>query len=218
MAINQWDRGSTDNGPNCHKKGNRVKGQPRQGKAFTEASKAYSEHVSYYKKLAEERRKASPYRQEEAINLYARLQQYIADKEEEEKPITVSGLILAARCSSSTWYTMQSGDYDYRLYEYIDINNINMDNITEFIDGIPVFTDSQGQKIMLITYSAIVQKALLQLQEQTETRLYEKGRVGDIFALKAQHGWQEDSTPQTVNQTLVIASPEEAERAIKMLK
>lgn len=218
MAINQWDKGSTNNGPNAHKKGNRVKGQPRQGKTLTEASKAYSDHITHYKKLAEERRKASPYRQEEAINIYSRLQQYIEDKTAEDKPITVSGLILAARCSSDTWRRMQSGDYDYRLYEYIDMYNVDMDSITEFLDGFPVFTDAHGNKILLTTYGNIVQKALLQLQEQTETRLYEKGRVGDIFALKAQHGWQEDNTPQTVNQTLVIASPEEAERAIKMLK
>ena len=59
---------------------------------------------------------------------------------------------------------------------------------------------------------------MLAVEEQTEERLYSKGRVGDIFSLKAVHGWQEDNTPQTVNQTLVIASPEEAERAIKMLK
>ena len=218
MAINQWDRGCTNNGPNCSKKGNRAKGQPRQGKLLTEASKAYSDTLTHYKKLAEERRKASPYRQEEAINMYSRLQQYVAEKTADDKPITVSGLILAARCSSDTWRRMRSGDYDFRLYEYIDMYNVDVDSITEFLDGFPVFIDAQGNRILLITYGTIVQKALLQLQEQTETRLYEKGRVGDIFALKAQHGWQEDNTPQSVNNTLVIASPEQAKRAIDLLK
>ena len=59
---------------------------------------------------------------------------------------------------------------------------------------------------------------MLAVEEQTEERLYSKGRVGDIFSLKAVHGWQEDQAPQTVNQTLVIATEEQARKAIDLLK
>ena len=75
-----------------------------------------------------------------------------------------------------------------------------------------------GGVVLLIPYSLIIQKALLMIAEQTEERLYSNGRVGDIFALKAQHGWQEEQSPQTVNQTLVIATEEQAREAIKLLK
>lgn len=59
---------------------------------------------------------------------------------------------------------------------------------------------------------------MLAIEAQTEERLYSKGRVGDIFSLKAVHGWKEDTAPQTVNQTLVIASEEQARQAINLLK
>jgi hypothetical protein len=110
---------------------------------------------------------------------------------------------------------MLAGDYDYKLFEYCDLHNIDINSIDQTTT---VVTDEENNDILLITYSQALQKAMLAVEEQTEERLYSKGRVGDIFSLKAVHGWQEDNTPQTVNQTLVIASPEEAERAIKMLK
>ncbi|MEI3503419.1 MAG: hypothetical protein V8Q42_07120 [Anaerovoracaceae bacterium] len=174
MAINQWDKGSNNNGPNCHKKGNRVKGQPRQGKTLTEASKAYSDHITHYKKLAEERRKASPYRQEEAIHIYSRLQQYIVEKNAEDKPITVSGLILAARCSSDTWRRMQSGDYDYRLFEYIDMYNVDMDSITESL------TVSQSLQMHTVTEyclqrTAISYKSLATAARTDRNKVVRKG-------------------------------------------
>ena len=215
MAINQWDRGSTNNGPNCHKKGNRVKGQPRQGKLLTEFSKQKSADLSAYKQMAEKYRKARKYRQEDLAGIVERLQEYIDEHRQTETPITVSGMIRVSGVSKRCWYEMLSGDYDYKLFEYCDLHNIDIHSIDQTTTT--VITDEDNNDIMLITYSQALQKAMLAVEEQKEERLYSKGRVGDIFSLKAVHGWQEDNTPQTVNQTLVIASPEEAERAIKML-
>ena len=83
------------------------------------------------------------------------------------------------------------------------------------------FKKAYGQNFLTDTnlLSEIVEKAYLRLQEQIEERLYEKGRVGDIFALKSKHGWNDSGdTPHTVNQTLVIATEEQARRAIECLE
>lgn len=217
MAINQWDKGSSNNGPNAYKKGNRTNSY-RASEHLIAANNYYKEHVSKYKKIAQSHRERCRWKQENVMELYTRLQDYIQDRKDKDLPITVSGLILAAGVNADMWRKMQAGEYDYRCQEYIDMLDVDVDSITTFVDDYPVYVDGQGRQVLLMPMSCVAEKALLQQQEQTEERLYLKGRVGDIFALKAQHGWREDDTPRTVNQTLVIASPDEAERAIKMLK
>lgn len=217
MAINQWDKGSKNNGPNAYKKGNRTNSR-REATHLKDAGLAYKEHIDSFKRMAEERRRACKFKQESALEIYNNVKTYISERTEQGRPLTISGLILASGVSTDTYYKMSSGEYDYRLLEYTDMYNIDVDSITKTIDGIPVYVDSNGSDILLIAFSQIFQKALLLIAEQTEERLYQKGRVGDIFALKAQHGWQEEQSPQTVNQTLVIATEEQAREAIKMLK
>ena len=51
---------------------------------------------------------------------------------------------------------------------------------------------------------------------ERETRLYKRGSVADIFALKAIDGWQDEQNKVT-NQTLVITGGESAEAALKLL-
>lgn len=216
MAVNQWDKGSSYNGPNAHKKGNRTKSK-RNADTITESTKRISDDISRYKEIAEKVRRSRKYRQEDLWNIYQGLKAYIDRQSKEDRPITVSGMILASGISSGTWYEMLNGDYDYRLYEYIEMYNTDIDAPTGTIDNIPYAEDENG-RILLIPYSTLLQKAMLLQQEQTEERLYSKGRVGDIFALKAMHGWQEETSPHTVNQTLVLASPEQAKEAIKMLE
>ena len=204
MALNQYDRGSKNNGANAYKKGNRKKGQPRNGKGLAEFSRKRSEDITKYKEAAEKWRKARRYRQEDLYGIMERMNAY------------VDAQIQADSVSSSTWYEMLGGDYDYKLYEYADIYNIDLDALP--LGETTVIESNTGEHIALITYSAALQKAMLAIQEQTEERLYLKGRVGDIFALKAVHGWQEESAPQTVNNTLVLATPEQAREAINLLK
>lgn len=214
MAINQYSR-TEGNGPNAHKKGNRTDSR-RETDHLKEFSKRQSEDIARYKEQAEKRRKARKYRQEDLGTILARLNDYIHTQTEQEKPLTVAGMIRAAEVGKDTWYRMIGGEYDYRLIEYCDLHDIDIDTIP--LDGIPTATDDDGNEIALIAYSEALQKAMLAIEEQTEERLYSKGRVGDIFSLKAVHGWQEDSHPQQVTNNLVIASPEQAKRAIDLLK
>lgn len=217
MAINQWDKGSKENGPNAHKKGNRTPGQPRNGARLAEISRRESEEIAKYRAIAEKQRKAKKYKQEDLAGIVRRLNDYIEEQMANDKPLTVAGMIRSAGVSKDTWYRMICGDYDYHLYQYIDYHNIELDTLPQ-TDGIPTMKDSNGAEILLISYSEALQKAMLAVEEQTEERLYSKGRVGDIFSLKAVHGWQEDSQPQQVTNNLVIASPEQAKRAIDLLK
>lgn len=216
MALNQYDRGSANNGPNAHKKGNRKKGQPRNGKGLAAYSKRESEDIGRYKEAAERRRKKRKYRQEDLIGIIERINAYIQEQKGGDRPFTVSGMIRAAQVSKSSWYEMLAGEYDYRLIEYCDHHNIDLDSIPT--GATTTITDAEGNEVVLITYAEALQKAMLAVEEQTEERLYSKGRVGDIFSLKAVHGWREEQSPQTVNQTLVIATEEQARKAIDLLK
>lgn len=216
MAVNQWDKGSNNNGPNAHKKGNRTNSK-RNPSVMTEISKQISEDITRYKVIAEKVRRSRKYRQEDLYGIYQRLKAYVERQAEEDRPITVSGMILASGVNRNTWYELINGEYDYRLFEYMELHDITADSITDEVDGMPAVMGENGA-ILLIPFSEMMEKAMLLQQEQTEERLYEKGRVGDIFALKAMHGWQEEQSPHTVNQTLVISSPEQAREAIKLLK
>ena len=214
MAINQYVK--EGNGPNAHKKGNRTK-TGRNPQNAININKQFGEEVAAYKEVAEKIRRAKKYKQEDLAAIYKRIMDYVADKREQDKPITVSGMILASGISRATWYEMLAGDYDYRLYQYIDTHNIDEMQRLD-VDGMEAVINSEGEVVLLNCYSEILQKAMLMLEEQTEERLYKSGRVGDIFSLKAIHGWREEQSPQTVNQTLVIATEEQAREAIKLLK
>ena len=216
MAINQWDKGSSNNGPNAHKKGNRNKDSRRDTTAIREINAQHARDVARWQEMTERWRKRCKYTQERAIDIWERLSDYIESRDAEGEPITISGLQLAAGLTRETWERMRSGELDYRLTAYCDTHNIDMDSID--IDTPQVITDSDNNRILLIPYSRICEKALQMAENQTEERLYQKGRVGDIFALKAKHGWQEETSPSTVNQTLVIASEEQARKAIELLK
>ena len=222
MAVNQYVRDR--NGVNDHKKGNRTDSR-RETDHLAAIHKQRSEDISRYKEVAEKMRRKKKYRQEDLYDIYNRIKDYIRVRTVEtdpdylpDKPLTVSGMILASGVNKRSWYDIINGDYDYKLYEYIDIYNIQLDTITDTIDGIPYVKNNDDRVVLLIEYSQILQKGMLAIETQTEERLYKKGRVGDIFSLKSVHGWREDATPSTVNQTLVIASEEQARKAIELLK
>ena len=217
LAVNQYKKDG--NGPNAHKKGNRTDSK-RETAHLSGAMQQLSEDIASYKEIAEKIRQSRKYKQEDVAVVYDRLNAYIENQREECRPLTVSGMIKASGLSKSTWYEMLKGDYDYQLYQLIDTYNIDTTNVGE-IDTIPatiIEINGYETSILLIAWSEMLQKAMLSIEEQTEERLYEKGRVGDIFALKSVHNWKEDATPQTVNQTLVIATEEQARKAIELLK
>ena len=217
MAVNQYKKDG--NGPNAHKKGNRTKTGRNPAPAI-EINKQIGEDIASYKEIAERVRQNKKYKQEEVLTVYNRLNAYIEKQNQEGRPLTVGGMIKASGVNKTTWYDMLQGQHDYMLYQLIDTYNIDIDNAYE-VDGIPATTiniNGTETEILLICWRELLQKAMLSIEEQTEERLYSNGRVGDIFALKSVHNWKEEASPQTVNQTLVIATEEQARKAIELLK
>lgn len=124
--------------------------------------------------------------------------------------------MLALDICKDTFRKYLNGDMDYLLEEHIVVNNIDIDNceVVTADNGLELRVDCAGNP--LIAYSDILQKALMRLEESAEERLYNKARPGDIFTMK-QYGWTDEKSPGTVNNTLVIASAEDADTALQML-
>ncbi len=219
LAVNQYKDGSS---PNDYRKGNRTDSK-RNANKITAFSKQYAKDIEAYKNFVQKKRDSRTIKQESAAGLHDRLFGYIQNCKDNEEPITRAGMVLALGVDRQIYYRMRDGEYDWRLYEYLDINGLAYEDILAndcvFLDENenPCLLEGEN-KILLIPLSDIIQKAELMHEAQTEERLYKSGKVGDIFALKSLHGWDDkSSTPQTVNQTLVIATQEEAKRAIELL-
>ena len=199
-----------------------AKGNRSNSKRNTTAIQGYNDkfkqEIDGYKQFAEARRKNRVFTQEQVTVFHEGIKKYFEEKSSDDEPFTISGILLELNLNETIFYRMKNGEYDYRLYEYIDINGIDEADIMYDNENLP-YVMSGEKKVLLIPFSEIVEKAYLRLQEQIEERLYEKGRVGDIFALKSKHGWNDSGdTPHTVNQTLVIATEEQARRAIECLE
>lgn len=189
--------------------------QKENKERLARANEAYKKGIEYYREQAESHRKQKKYGQDFSWTLYRRIREYLEGLMADDKPITMAGLILASGVNKKNWYRLKDGDFDYDLYLFMDSHDCS--DVYE-CDSMPC-CDVDGERIILLPMSEIIEKAILLKEEETETRLYEKGRVGDIFALKAKHGWvEEEKAPHTLNQTLVIASETDARKALEMLK
>lgn len=188
---------------------------------------AYTELIDKYKSMAAARRKAVKYKQEFAAGMYERINNYFAACEEKHEPAAVAGIILAAGVNSEAFYRMKAGDYDYMLESFLDMNQIKEGDIYEQ-DGAPwcdLVEEETGEvvRVLLFPFSTILEKSLLRLQLERERRAaYTKGNpAGNIFLLKAQHGF--DDTGETArsvtnnNLTIKVASISEAKDALKRL-
>ncbi len=154
---------------------------------------------------------------EDTGKMIQKISNYFIICNENKKPYTRAGLILALGICNDTFYRYLNGKMDHLLQEHIAINNIDLNECDRVVIddlGTEIAIDSDGNP--LVPFSDVLQKALLRLEEQAESRLYWKGRPGDIFTMK-QYGWTDENSAKTVNNTLVIASKEESDRALRML-
>lgn len=184
-------------------------------KRLAEKNDAYHKGVEYYKEQVELHRKDHKYGQQYSGILYENIKAYLQRLRDTDKPITMAGLIRASGIGRTRFNEIAAGGADYDLYAFMD--NYDCTDVFEY-DGMPC-CKVDGRLIILLPMSEIIEQVILMKEEETETRLYETGRVGDIFALKAKHGWvEEEKAPHTLNQTLVIASETDARKALEMLK
>lgn len=189
----------------------------KQTEVIESLNTKYSAEVEQYKFFAKQRRGRRKFTQEKLTQQYSALAEYVEECVEKKQPLTVAGAILKADFNEDAWYKAKSGEMDYLLEEYIAVNQVTDETI---IDGLPYHINQDGEAILLKPYSWLIQKIMLMIQEQREIACSSlRGNpAGNIFLLKAQMGFKEDSQPNTVNQTLVIADAEQAKKALEMLK
>lgn len=141
--------------------------------------------------------------------------QYVADKHEKEEPLTAAGCAIACGTVRRTIYRYGTGDYDHWSLEVEDRYRDKLDGEALLIYDYLIGGAHEGKKIVML--SEVVEHYNEIASAEREQRLYKRGSVADIFALKAVDGWQDDTNKGVTNQTLVIAGGDSAEAALKLL-
>lgn len=153
---------------------------------------------------------------EDGRKLAYNIARYVHRQHEAEEPCTKAGMAIACGTSSDALL-----DYGNGLRDGIEIESedLYIDQIEdEETLALYLYLTNNAQGFCRVTLSGVMKMANEILYNEREMRLYKQGRVADIFALKAQDGWQDDKTPHTVNQTLVInGSEQSAESALAQL-
>ena len=217
------------------------KKRPWDDKRTQASTKAIKEKVAKHKAQQEEHTKqlkqmGRPNKYRSAVLFAYRLADYFRncdntqDPDGRAMPYTLTGLQLAVQCDSHMFHRYKTGEHDKvndehtlladnGLYIETNIYDTEQEQIEHYKSDIelqPYFdrlysNDSYDD----IHFSRIVEKARTIVKEQAEQRLYIKGRVADIFTMKAQHGWQEENV---TTHRLEIATSEEARQALEELK
>lgn len=145
--------------------------------------------------------------------LAMRIAEYIHRQHVAEEPCTMAGLAIACGITRDTFSAYRLGE---RSGLEIESDDIFSDD--EETQALYTYMTNGATGRCRVLLQNVVRMADELLANERETRLYKQGRVADIFALKAQDGWQDDTTPHTLNQTLVINGNEQsAESALAQL-
>lgn len=185
--------------------------QAIQGERLSTVSQMYSDLVKQAKEMAIARRSQSPVRVEQIPFIIDRFAEYAKECKDKKKPMTWAGFALSANISGRTLDRMYKGELDHIVEEYRLSHGLSEDTT--------YFVDENGEQILLIPWSQIVEKCALLIQSQLEENCYQlKGnQVGSIFGLKARFGWQDDNVVKTQNNTLIVADKDRATELLDML-
>lgn len=200
----------------------------RKADKITRFNTWYSQDIKSYKKFAENRSRATRYTQEYLTELTYRIKDYLSQRDAAKQPFTVTGLFMSLEMQKKDYYKARNGEFDWKLYQFADFKGLScedLENLEQIEDEqlglLRIWTDEDGQVFIMETYSTIIEKALLVLQDRLEQRLYTntKNPVGIIFILKSRFGWC-DKPEQRVSKTIIshIASKEEAKKALQDLQ
>lgn len=189
----------------------------------------YSQDIAEYKRFAEGRSQSHKYTQQYLTELTEKVVLYIREQEQNDKPLTIAGFYLALGILKKDYFRMKNGEFDYRLYQFMEYNGIQPEDIKsewqEPLGMIDYWIDEDGQIWIMNTYSEIIEKALLVMQEQTETNLLtaksNAAVSANIFIMKAKFGWS-DKPDNTVNNYYQFSADtlptyEEAKRSLLAL-
>lgn len=141
--------------------------------------------------------------------------QYVAAQHEAGEPLTAAGVAIACGTVRVTINRYGTGDYDHWCLDTEDKYRDQLDGEALFVYDYLIGGEHDGKKIIYL--SNVVHNYWEIASAEREQRLYKRGSVADIFALKAVDGWQDDTNKGVTNQTLVIAGGDSAEAALKLL-
>ncbi len=168
-------------------------------KKIREIADKYSGEIEGYKQYAETRRASRTYTQEIASELYDRMVTYLIECKKTDTPMAVGKMCLAMGIDRKALHRMKTGEYDWRLYEYMDIAKVKGKDIQEEEDGyfkghnpLQYWTDEKGDRILLMPYSELVAKGLAEIESDCEMRLFGNKPVGAIFYLKSVFGYSDN--------------------------
>ena len=177
-------------------------------------SRARSEIMESARKMVIAKREASPFSPQKQGEFIERLENYIQEQKDANKPLTIAGFILAAGINKMAWYRMKDGEWDAGIEEY------------KLAKGIPAdaeqWVTEDGEVLSLKPWSEIIDYCSLLVQQERELGCVagKAGNVvGNMFLLKAQHGLS-DQPDQVQRQTniQIVADAETAMKALEMLK
>lgn len=140
---------------------------------------------------------------------------YVAEQHSAEEPLTMAGCAIACGTTRRVISRYGEGEKDSWCMELEDRYRDKLDGEALFIYDYLIGGKHEGKKE--ITLSEVVNNYREIASAEREKRLYKRGSVADIFALKAVDGWQDDTNKGVTNQTLVITNGESAEAALKLL-
>ena len=173
--------------------------------------------IAHYKELAATRRERMKYTQEYLATLFEKANDYVADRAERGKPLTIAGFQMALGIPKQTWYELKKGSWDHSLYEFLADKDLPSD-YAESVDGPLLY-----KGVPLITYSEFLDGLYLKQQEMLEEACINKQNpVGAIFLMKALHGHNDNSGVMIQNNTLNVRTEKlgtlsEIENARRML-
>lgn len=144
-----------------------------------------------------------------------KMAQYVAAQHEAEEPLTAAGCAISCGVTRFTIAHYGDGSKDYWCMDVEDKYRDKLEGEALFVYDYLIGGEHEGKKAILL--SDVVLRYREIATAEREKRLYKRGSVADIFALKAQDGWQDDTNKGVTNQTLVIAGGESAEAALKLL-
>lgn len=147
--------------------------------------------------------------------LACKMAMYVSAQHEADEPLTAAGCAIACGVVRNTIYDYGTGSKDHWCCDVEDEYRAQLDGEALFVYDYLIGGEHEGKKTVLL--SDVVAHYNEIATAEREKRLYKRGSVADIFALKAQDGWQDDSNKGVTNQTLVITGGESAEAALKLL-
>lgn len=171
------------------------------------------------KKELREKTNANLVKQQPAYNdgheLAYKMALYVSAQHEADEPLTAAGCAIACNLVRNTIHDYGTGSKDHWCFDVEDEYRPQLDGEALFVYDYLIGGEHEGKKTVLL--SDVVAHYNEIATAEREKRLYKRGSVADIFALKAIDGWQDDSNKGVTNQTLVITGGESAEAALKLL-